>query len=96
MMEIETALMGARQLSVDVANLSYRLAMVDAERNLLSQMAMTLTPGTWKRSMHPVPQVGLVHDPDDTTLLEVEPTLTVTGGDVAVLERIIAVLQDLS
>lgn len=45
-MEVETALFAARQLSVDVANLSYRLALQEAEHSALHQMALALTPGT--------------------------------------------------
>lgn len=94
-MEVETAVLAARQLSVDVANLSYRVAMLEAERSTLHQMALALTPGTWKRSMHSVPQEGLVHDPDEAALCEVEPTITISGDDASFLERIISVLQDL-
>lgn len=94
-MEVETALFAARQLSVDVANLSYRLALQEAEHSALHQMALALTPGTWRRSMHPVPQEGLVHDPDETSLLEIEPSITITGEDAAMVERIVSALQGL-
>ena len=94
-MDTDIALHAVRRLSVDVANLSYRLALLESERETLGQMALALTPGVWKRSMHPVPQEGLVHDPDDTGPVEIEPILTITGEEVALVERIIAALQDL-
>lgn len=94
-MEIETALHAARRLSIDVANLSYRLALLESEREALGQMALALTPGMWHRSMRPVPQEGLVHDPDDTNPVAVEPIITLVGEEAALVERIIAALQDL-
>lgn len=94
-MEIEHALGAARRLSVDVANLSFRLALLDTEHDLLRQLAMPLMPGTWKRSMHPVISTDLVHDPDDTTMTTVEQTLTITGEQVAILDALLMALSAL-
>jgi hypothetical protein len=93
-MDTNLALGAARRLSIDVANLSFRLAMLDTERDAMSQLVMQLTPGTWRRSMQPKPLEGLVHDPDETTMTEVEQTLTITGDQINALEMLLAMFHD--
>jgi hypothetical protein len=90
----EIALKAARRLSVDVANLSFRLAVLESERDALHQAVMGLTPGTWKRAIQPVRQEGLVHDPDDVKT-DVEAVIVITGEEAMMLETIIQALQDL-
>jgi hypothetical protein len=85
----------ARRLSIDVANLSFRLAMLDAEREAMTQLVMQLSPGTWRRSMQPVSQErDLVQDPDDTTMVEVEQAVTITGEQIMVLEALLTMFHD--
>ena len=96
-MDVNTAAGAARRLSVDVANLSYRVAFLEQERGELVELAMMLTPGTWQRSMeHPRP--SLVTDPDEYNVPEQLPpvqSVTISGPEVEVLDRIIILLQNL-
>jgi hypothetical protein len=82
----EIALQAARRLSVDVANLSYRLAVLESEREALHQSVMGLTPGTWTRTTrHVHPQEGT----------DVESVLTIAGDEATMVEMIIQALQAL-
>jgi hypothetical protein len=85
----------ARRLSIDVANLSFRLALLESERDTMSQLVMQLTPGTWRHSMQPVSQErDLVQDPDDTTMVEVEQVVSITGEQIMVLEQLLSMFHD--
>lgn len=88
-MDAEIAIGAARRLSIDVANLSFRLAMQDAEREHMMQLAMLLQPENWRRSMQPVRSTELVTDPDDTGPVEIEATVTLSGEQAQVLESLI-------
>lgn len=93
-MDVELALGSARRLSVDVANLSFRVALLETEREHMTQLALLLTPGTWKRSMHPVRQESLVSDPDDSSLIEVEAMVMITGEQVGILDALLAMFHE--
>ena len=45
--------------------------------------------------MRPVAQEGLVHDPDDSVMTEVESTVTLSGDQAAVLDALLSALHDL-
>lgn len=92
-MDTNLAIGAARRLSIDVANLSFRLALLESEREAMAQLVMQLTPGMWRRSMQAVPREELVEDPD-TTMTEVEAAVTLTGDQVGVLDALLAMFHD--
>jgi len=84
---------GARRLSVDVANLNFRLAMLESERDAMTELVMQLTPGFWERSFldrssGPVPE-GKQDEPVEVPWVKIE------GEQVQMLDRLIMMFHDL-
>jgi hypothetical protein len=86
-MDVSTAAGAARRLSVDVANLSYRVAFLEQDRAELVELAQMLQPHTWRRSM------GMT-DPD-AEKSDTVAVVTIDAEQVGILDQILSRLNDL-
>lgn len=77
----EVAQQAARRLSVDVANLSYRLALADAGRDALTSMVENIDPQFWQRRM--IASTSSV------------PEVILTEEQAGAVEALIALIHDL-
>ena len=99
-MDINLSIGASRRLSVDIANLSFRLAMLESEREAMTQLVMQLTPGMWERSYSGPPST-LVMDPDEVSpgitewKPEEEPWATIRGDQIQLLDRLIMMFHEL-
>jgi hypothetical protein len=93
------AQMAARRLAVDVANLTFRLALLEASRDEILEACDPINPDLWVRSVsvgdtpvsgHPHPHGE--HQHDSGVGLNV---LTITGVQADALERLMFALQGL-
>lgn len=88
--------MAARRLSVDVANLSYRLAILESARDEIIEALDLLNPDSWTRSMAPVDiEVSAVDvaGPNEPPIGLRQ--MTIVGYQCDVLERVLVALQGL-
>jgi hypothetical protein len=78
----------ARRLSVDVANLSYRVAMLDSAIEMIREAAAQVQPSTWRRGSVAVGPADLEGKQDTMT----QAVLTAEQADV--IATLIAVIGD--
>jgi hypothetical protein len=90
-MDDRVALSAAQKLSVDVANLGYRLAVLEAHCELLAELASRLRPAEWKRMEHH----PIVQDPDEVELPMPAPAVIIEGEQVLVLDEVLRCIQSL-
>jgi hypothetical protein len=93
-MDINLVIGGARRLSIDVANLSFRVAMLESEREAMTELVMQLTPGFWERSYLDRPP-GSEGGPERIETTEV-PWVKIQGEQVQMLDRLIVMFHDLA
>jgi len=85
------AQMAARRLSVDVANLTFRLAFLEAARDEIVEVCDLLNPDLWVRSVS-LGDTGVSAAQDSGIGLS---TLTLTGFQADAMERLMVALQGL-
>jgi len=90
-MDERVALSAAQKLSVDVANLGYRMALMEAHCELLADLASRLRPAEWKR----MENRPIVQNPDDVELPPSTPTVLIEGDQVLALDEVLRCLQSL-
>lgn len=88
--------MAARRLSVDVANLSYRLAILESARDEIIEAMDLLNPDSWTRSMTPADiEVSAVDVAGPNEPLIRLRQMTIVGYQCDALERVLVALQGL-
>jgi hypothetical protein len=95
-MDINLALGAGRRLSVDIANLSFRIALLESERETMTQLAMQLTPGLWERPPFPEMNMMVVQEGrEEEAPQPPERWVRIEGEQCALLDQLIVMFHDL-
>jgi hypothetical protein len=93
-MDINLALGAGRRLSIDVANLSFRVALLESEREAMTQLAMQLTPGLWERP--PFPEMNMVVlEEGQEPPPQPERWVKIEGEQAQLLDQLMVMFHDL-